>query len=363
MPRSLLSLWESFIKGEGRVTVTRWRSSMILLGICVVAVLIGALRLLLQQPQQPPGSSLSSAPDGALALYSWLGDLGFQPQRLATRAVDASVNAVIIVQPLTMLDASDRADFDAVADRGGTLVLAGDGLDWLLAARSLGITVDPTTPSLRTSTPDGLLDLPFAARFRLRADGAQPLLLAEDGQWLGLRMPYRQGSLIVLATPAPLSNNGLRDDATARFVYRDIVSPLQSLQSRSVAFDDTGRAPAAASAAPVSVNQLLFQTAPGLAVVYAALLTFAYLFLAGRRLGPPLAERSASEAPRTMYEHVQMLANLYRAAGQLGVVRGVFARHYARTAKHPEFVTHVTSARTEAELIAAVTTIEQDDAR
>lgn len=339
--------------------VTRWRSSMILLGICVVAVLIGALRLLLQQPQQPPGSSLSPAPDGALALYSWLDDLGFQPERLADRTIDASVRGVLVVQPVTMLNTSDRAAFDAVAERGGTLVLAGDSLDWLLVSRALGITVEPTAPSTGTTTPDGI-GLPFAAHFRVHAEGAQPLLLDEDGQWLGLQMPYRSGTLIVLATPAPLTNAGLRDDATARFVYRTIVAPLQA---GSVAIDETGRLPAAASsAAPATLNQLLFQTAPGLAIVYAALLTFAFLFLAGRRLGPPLAEHSASEAPRTMYEHVQMLANLYRAAGQLGAVRSVFERHYGRAAQHPDMVRHIASARTEADVIAAVVAIEKDDA-
>jgi hypothetical protein len=111
----------------------------------------------------------------------------------------------------------------------------------------------------------------------------------------------------------------------------------------------------------VSVNQLLFQTAPGLAIVYAALLTFAFLFFANRRLGPPLAERSASAAPRTMYEHVQMLANLYRGAGQLGVVRNVFTRHYARYSA--DGLDRIQSARTEADLISAVTAIEENDAR
>jgi hypothetical protein len=339
--------------------VTRWRSSMILLGICVVAVLIGALRLLLQQPQQPPGSSLSAAPDGALALYTWLDDLGFQPQRLADRTVDGSVTGVLIIEPEVLLDSSARASLDAVADRGGTLVLAGDDVQWLLASRAFGLSVEPAAPSARMTTPDGSA-LPFAARFRVHADAAQPLLLDANGQWLGLQMPYRRGSLIVLATPAPLTNVGLRDDPTARFVFRAIVSPLSG---GSVVFDESGRIPAAASAAPVSVNQLLFQTPPGLAIVYAALLTFAYLFLAGRRLGPALAERAAADAPRTMYEHVQMIASLYRAAGQLAAVRSVFERHYGRAARPPEMVSRITSARTEAELVSAVAAIEADDAR
>ena len=36
---------------------------------------------------------------------------------------------------------------------------------------------------------------------------------------------------------------------------------------------------------------------------------------------------SPPEIRRTMYEHVQMLANLYRRAGQFSTVRAAFGRH------------------------------------
>jgi len=58
--------------------------------------------------------------------------------------------------------------------------------------------------------------------------------------------------------------------------------------------------------------------------------TFVFLLLANRRLGPAVAERGATETRRTMYEHVQMLAGLYRRAGQFATVRGALLRHYQR---------------------------------
>jgi hypothetical protein len=66
-----------------------------------------------------------------------------------------------------------------------------------------------------------------------------------------------------------------------------------------------------------------------------------------------------------MLEHVQMLANLYRRAGQFSVVRETFSRHYARTlargagpprraAAVAEALARIEHARTESDLISAV---------
>jgi hypothetical protein len=340
---------------------------MVLLGICVVALLIGALRLATQPVQLPAGSSLSSGPDGALALYSWLADSGVQTQRQTTRAIPPEVSSVMIIEPAAMLDTAAKQTLDGVADRGGTLILAGDSFQWLVAARALGVTVEPAEQTTHMLTPDGE-SLPQGSRFRLRADGAgaEPLLLADDGQWLGLEMPYRNGKLVVIGSPVPFTNAGLTDDANARFVFRQFVAPLAG---RTVAFDDYQRTPGGADPDSTSVNQLLFQTPTGLAIVYAALLTFAFLFFAGRRLGPALSVRSAAESQRTMYEHVQMLADLYRRAGQLAVVRATFSRHYgrllargnvspARRADFSNALSRVETAQTESELTSAVAAID-----
>jgi len=211
--------------------------------------------------------------------------------------------------------------------------------------------------------------LPFASRYRLRAENAQPLLVRDNGDQVAVRLPYKQGTLIVIASADPLTNAHLRDDATARFVFRQIISPAAG---HALAFDEIHHTFGPGAPGPTTVNTLLFQTPVGRAVVYAAVLTFFYLLLSDRRLGPPLRARPANESQRTMYEHVQMLANLYRRAGQLQVVREVFARHYGRllargsasskrTAGLVDAAARVEAAKTECELIAAVAAA--DDAR
>jgi hypothetical protein len=336
---------------------------MALLSICVVALLIGALRLATQRAPLPTGSSYSAQPDGAMALYAWAEAVGGRSRRLQDLVLDDSPTTLVVLQPETPIDSTARDAFDAVARRGGTLVLAGDSLPWLLYARSLGVTVEPIAASASSaSTPDGL-SVAFVARYRVRAATSQPLLVRADGDVLGLQMAYKQGSLVVVASPEPLTNAALGQDQTARFVYREIVS---SSASRTLAFDEVHHsfAPPAAGG-PMTINQLLFDTPPGRAVIYAALLTFVYLALSGRRLGPPLPGVPATETRRTMYEHVQMLASLYRRAGQFPIARAAFSRHYsrrlARSAATPglaESLARVERARTESELIAAVAALD-----
>jgi len=72
-----------------------------------------------------------------------------------------------------------------------------------------------------------------------------------------------------------------------------------------------------------------------------------------------------------MYEHVQMLANLYRRAGQFGTLRAAFDRHYKRElargnagpktmATLAVAVARIETARNEADLIAAVAAAEPE---
>jgi hypothetical protein len=341
----------------------RWRSSVLLLAISMLAVVIGFLRVITQPTPLPPGSSYSAQPDGALALYSWLSAAGAQPLRLTSLSTDTLPSSVLLVEPTSVVDSPTRQFLNNVADNHGTVVLAGESVQWLVLARQLGVTAEPrASPSTSVITPDGLT-LPFTTRFRISADGAQPLLVEDDGTWAGLRVPYRQGTLIVIASAGPFTNAGLANPETARFVFRDVVAPAAG---QAIAFDEIERPfGGVAAPGPPTANELLFQTPPGWALVYIALLTFTFLLLTGRRLGPALVARSAADSQRTMYEHVQMLADLYHRAGQLAAARSAFSRHYARQqpratdpAMFAEALAQLNAARTEQELIKAVTSVE-----
>jgi hypothetical protein len=334
--------------------MSRIRSSMILLGICVIALLIGVLRLVTERPTLPTGSSYSTDPSGAQGLYEWLGAVGVSTSRLTEAVVsDQSPPAsLLVLQPESVIDPTARQAFDTVAEHGGTLIVAGDSLSWVIYARSLGVTVEPIRPT--ASLVDGSLSPDAAARYRLRGDNLVPLLMTSDGDWIAARKSYKQGTLIVIATPDPLLNHALRNDDTARWVYRNL---LQGATTIAVDEAHHSYTPPTANV-PMTFDRLVLTSAAGRALVYACFIVFVFVALTGRRLGPAIGGRGPTETRRTMYEHVQMLANLYRRAGQFSVVRAAFARSVARdvarSSVSAEALARVERARNESELIAAV---------
>ncbi len=342
--------------------MTRFRSSMVLLALVAGTLIVTWLQATRERPL-PAGSSYSTQRDGALGMYEWATAIGGKPSRLQDVSIDPSAppRALLIVQPESLLPESDRRAFDAIPRNGGTLVLVGDSLPLQAYARNLGVTFEPIAPSI-------VADPRIVSYYALHSSTASQQLLSTPAQdTVALRKPYLDGTLIVVASAAPLSNAGLEDEATARFVYREI------LRDGNLTFDEAHHSyiPPQNAASRVTMNDLIFGTAVGRAVVYATLLTFAYLLLAGRRLGPPIAERGATELRRTMYEHVQMLANLYRRSGQLSTARAFLVRHYqrqlARGALPPSradalarAVSRVEQARSEPALISAVNAAEAE---
>jgi Domain of unknown function (DUF4350) len=346
--------------------MTRLRSSLILLMLCVGALLASWLQLTRDSARRPLGSSYSYQADGAAALFLWSEALGGSPRRLSdsTWPSDQVPRTLIVLQPETPLVRADRDAFDEVARNGGTLVLAGDSAALQLYARELGVAFEPTRiTSSAVAQGDALA---VHSRYRLRTGDGSALMSAPNGDVLALRRPYLGGALIVVASPEPFTNSALRDQDMARFVFRNVLAG-----AHATAFDEVHHSYAPPSAAePATLQDLLFDTPPGRAVLYAAALTFGFLLLAGRRLGPPLAERSPTEMRRTMYEHVHMLASLYRRAGQFATLRGAFVRHYQRRAAStvlaPERASlldaalrRVHHARSETELIAAVSAADR----
>ncbi|HEY3064052.1 MAG TPA: DUF4350 domain-containing protein [Chloroflexota bacterium] len=343
----------------------RLRSSLILLTLCVGALLASWLQLARDSTRLPAGSSYSYQTDGALALYLWAESIGASPARFREATLPSETpRTLLVLQPEQVITPAARREFEAVARQGGTLVLAGDSIALQLYARELQVPFEPAQIGSTALDQQGT-SLPISSRFRLRYAG-EALLTTPSGDALAIRQHYFDGSLVVIATPQPFTNNALRDSHVASFVYRTVLA-----NATTIAFDEAHHSyTPPTESQPATVDGLLFDTAPGRAVVYVAVLTFLFLLLAGRRLGPPLAERGATEMRRTMYEHVQMLGSLYRRAGQLETVRTAFARHYhriaarsvlapARAALLEQSVSQVHNSRSEAELIAAVSAADR----
>jgi hypothetical protein len=157
------------------------------------------------------------------------------------------------------------------------------------------------------------------------------LLRSSRGDPLAYSVPVQSGRVIAISSAGPLTNDGLRDASTARWVLREIVSPTAA--NASVAFDEAHHSlpiSATAESEEQTLDELLLTTAPGRALLLGMAFVFVYILLTGARLGPALRPREAAESNRTMFEHVQAMAALYRRSRQLGYLREHFLRHYRR---------------------------------
>ena len=311
---------------------------------------IAALRQRSAQQDYPTGSTHSVSDGGARAFFLWLEAAGARVGRLEGNqsVVRARPDALFLIQPPFGVGATGRAALEDVAERGGTIVLAGHSPSTLEYATQLGVRTRLTgSPIDEASTPAAggapRLAVPVRTRVSLEsAPAARPLLQAPDGRVVALRLPYRRGTLVVISSPLPLTNQGLRHADTARFVYRELIAPLTAPSApgaaaggASVLFDESLHIDARGGLSPDAsltgrVQRFVLRTPLGWAAVYGGLLFFVYLLLSGRRLGPALRPVRAAAVSRTMYEHVQALANLYRRGGQLRALRSHFSRHYRR---------------------------------
>ena len=304
---------------------------------------IAWLRTQREKEDYPTGSSHSVEPDGARALFLWLEAVGARVDRLEGNQsiLRARPDVLFIVQPSFGIGTTGRIAFDDVAERGGTIILAGHSPTFVEYASDLGVratfagsvaeeaTTLPTASSPRLTVP---------VHTRINLDGgpaSRTLLQAPDGRVVAVRTPYKRGSLVVIASPLPLTNEGLRDPDTARFIHRELIAPATVSGSPTILFDESlhldprgGLSPDASLT--TRIQRFVLNTPLGWAAVYAGLLIFLYLFLSGRRLGPALRPVRAEAASRTMYEHVQAMAGLYRRGGQFLALRAHFSRHYRR---------------------------------
>ena len=86
-------------------------------------------------------------------------------------------------------------------------MLAGDSCPWLILARALGVSVEPASAHIRRGD-----DAQTGCDCRLRVGiacasdtaGARPCWSATTATGSALEVPYRQGNLVVIATPEPL---------------------------------------------------------------------------------------------------------------------------------------------------------------
>lgn len=320
------------------------RDIFILVGLFVILIIFLALspRLLPPEVKTSVPTTRSTEAEGAQALYRWLGDMGYAPQRLEYRAFSLASDddALIILNPSEPITEDEADTALAWVERGGTLVLADDTAssfgpqNALLEQLDVSFEVYTSTNALSTSITQAqprqpaLVQPAFpqanANTSRMVVAPNRPdvvTLLGSDDAPVIVGLKYERGYIYLSAATYPFTNEGLRSPGNGELV----LNMLRRVPAGgSVLFDEYHLG----YFEPPSPAALTIGSPLGIAMAYAILATALYLILGGRRFGRPVPTK-AELARRTSAEYVQSIADLL----QRGQKREYIAAHFHTRAR------------------------------
>jgi hypothetical protein len=255
---------------------------------------------------------------GIKVAYLLLGELGYSTARWeqppsALANIDPAQTAIIFAEPNVPADklGEFRSDLDAFLERGGRVIVTGQQGAGLLPDGQAG---NPTLPfgNLCLTTPEGRGPLARAGEVSI-ADTARWTALTPSvhvEQWCGsdaVVVSYRVGSgtAIWWSSALPLTNGGLRDDASLKLLLASVGDT--GTANRKVFFDEYFH----------GAQTSLYDLTHGLPIVQIAWQIGAVAVLLvlsfGRRNGPI---RPLVRLPRTSpIEFAESMGQLYRKAG------------------------------------------------
>ena len=272
------------------------------------------------------GSVYDQGPGGAAALRRYLEAMGARTTTIQGGSFAPGDARVIFILGVSEgVSDADVAELRAFVRSGGTVVLATelgllersllDAFGMRISGIAAGGTYPLATPVFADPPARAIaFDRGVALGVPGRAD-----VLATDGR-APIVAAVREGEGLFVAAGSlwPFLAAGLDDADNARVVLALARPALAG--GGVVAFDEYHH-----GVHPTSdVLVLLQETWPGRALVFAAIVTFLYLALSGRRLGPPLP--LVVRPARSSLEYIRGFAGLVRRSG-----RGEIARRRMRS--------------------------------
>ena len=316
--------------GSGAGTSAR---TQLVLALALMATL--ALFVMVQgEPTPPQPYDLNSpAADGLLALRVWLSELGYAVHTTSgSRFVLPPSTRLFFVYPTTYpYNAAEAEQLYQWVNSGNTLVLVGPGaFDAELQSR-FGVAVGPQSELISEVTqpqpllPDLSAPIALASQESTldlsAATDALAVLVDPQGQPTAAVQSLGQGHVWHLSRHHDLSNALLRDPQQATL----LPALLRALPPGSeIRFDTYHRNGAVDSVATAqNLQEWLYYTPSGWAMLWLLGVTAIYLLLQGWRLGPPLPA-TATLRRREAAEYVVAMANLLRRARR----RDAVAQHH-----------------------------------
>lgn len=307
----------------------------------LIVVTVGAALLTAQAEETPPPlSSLSSAPDGALALRLWVEQLGYaiSDSSLSRYTLASVVRLAFVLEPTQPITEDEWAELDEWVDGGGTLIIAGDGLYASFAAShyefdlryTRTLTLTAQTPLLAAPALTTPLSIQTRTYFTTERTDFVSLVATQAGPVI-VTFPHGQGRVILSATPFPFSNAGLKEAGNGD-VLLNLLGLTGHVNVRWAWFDEWHhglRPEQVGGASQRGPEAWLFQQPAGQAMFYIAMVLFVALLLRGRRFGRPVPPAHELQR-RAPLEYITAIANLNRRAGVRATVLGQYHQRLKR---------------------------------
>lgn len=306
------------------------RRSLTTYAVAVAALVLSLVLLVLTTA--PPSrdddpSSRAAGKAGTLALYTWLDRLGFSVHRITGHFDIAASSVLVIIDPRTAITASEAGAVMSSLAHGTDVVLAvsassatmaGPLLDRLrvtiVGARPAGESV----PAQPFDAGDRVHRVPMAEGGAIEAASYLTPLLAQSGSITAVAEQVAgAGRAYVLASPFPLSNDGLRDEDSATLV----LAMLARARGGAIAFDEYHHGEVAVAAGGAAA---IFLSPLGLALLLGAATLVAFLVLSGRRLGRALPADDPWRVPTTA-SYIDAMSGLYSRSRDRGAVASRYA--------------------------------------
>lgn len=330
--------------------------------IVISGVLLGLLILFAvtqDSPEETRAFDLTSpAPNGLLALRLWFTEMGYTVEESAGDEYLLPASTTLFFIPptnyrYTKQEASVLAEW--IAD-GGTAIIIGPHPGDKHLIEPFGVQPGESTPLFFTARQQQPLLPPveeieltgaYASLDLSNAPAAIPLLASGDGQITAAMQRYGEGTIWHFSAHHSFANEQLRDPEQAMLALAALrmidsgstdggstdggSTNSGSINGGSTIRFDTFHLWGAAGNELFSVRTLqewLYYTGWGQALLFVIVVTALVLLLQGRRLGPPLPVQTETRK-REAAEYVVAMANLARRARH----RHMTADHHKRRLK------------------------------
>jgi len=305
-----------------------WRSrdSKLGIGLVLLLVVITALAATQEQAQQeyPVLSTLSSAPNGALALKLWVQELNYdvEEQTLASFAPPENTSILFMLEPLFPTEGEMDA-VDTWVEEGGTLIAIGEayGMYSLIDHYEFFFDYLPANPEV--PVPDApLLTSPAASEFtnatvRLALASARDdyvTLITYDGKPVLVSFEQGNGRVILGTLAQSFTNAGLKQSGNPELVLNILAL---ARKKGTIWFDEWHHGEQGAQV--LGPGEFLRSTPVGRSLLFVTFAVFIVLFMQGRGFGRPVPLPQEIKR-RGALEHVTGIANLSRRAAHRSAV-------------------------------------------